>query len=196
MNHLTNDTLSDYVLGLLPPDRKRDIERHISACNHCREALLLERALVREIQQTVQAVPMPTARDLLALMPDIPVSPAVSSVHTRDSRSRGLKRSIPGLVACWQPAIAMVTVLILFLGGMMISRTAPGIALVPQGTNQLSTVTQESATSTLTALSVAVVPDSQPPTSAVILNQAVNTLTPIPNATPIAQLIPAPVPNR
>ena len=198
MNHITKDTLSDYVLGILPPHQKRELEQHISTCKECREALLVERSIVREVQQTVQAVPMPTARELMALMPEIPVPTPISSVQKTKTHSRtgGLSRSMPGLVACWQPAIAMVTVLILFLGGMMISRAPSGLALLPQGTHQLSTVTQESATSTLTTLSVVVMPESQPPSSAAALNQAVNTLTPIPNATPIAQLIPAPVPNR
>ena len=197
MNHLSKDTLSDYVLDILSPSQKREVEQHISVCSTCHEALRLERSVVREVRQTIQAVPMPAVADLMALMPDIPAAPSTARPRKRDSISHGLTRAIPSLVACWQPAIAMVTLLILFLGGMMISQpVTSGFLLLPQETDQVSTISQTSPTSTLTTLSVVVVPESQPPSVVVVSNQVVNTLTPIPNATPIAQLIPAPVPNR
>jgi hypothetical protein len=55
MDHLTESRLVDFARGLLVGNERRGIERHISDCQECREAV----ALFRRVQESAREVVVP-----------------------------------------------------------------------------------------------------------------------------------------
>lgn len=47
--HLTEERLNDYVDGCLPPDERREAERHLELCEECRGEVDALRSLLREV---------------------------------------------------------------------------------------------------------------------------------------------------
>lgn len=63
--------ITDYALGLLPPEERRRVERHIGQCPDCRAAVRRERALEPLVRGTVHRAARPTPGRLAALRPAI-----------------------------------------------------------------------------------------------------------------------------
>lgn len=60
--------ISDYILDLLSPVERERLERHFARCADCRLALSQERALIRDVRQTVLAASRPSPARLRQLM--------------------------------------------------------------------------------------------------------------------------------
>ncbi|MCA9975030.1 MAG: zf-HC2 domain-containing protein [Anaerolineae bacterium] len=104
--HVTTQ-ISDYVLGLLAAQARRDVERHMAHCEMCRAALQQERALVQLVRETLDEAIRPNPVRLQQFTP-----PTLTSRRTR----RQLRH-----------AVAVVTLLlVVFLGnlGLLQSGTA------------------------------------------------------------------------
>jgi hypothetical protein len=72
--------IPDYVLGLLSPEERFQVEQHTRSCTDCRQALARERKIEALIRQTVQVTTQPTPARLATIRPDFPrkrLSPAV-----------------------------------------------------------------------------------------------------------------------
>lgn len=101
--------ISDYVLGLLPPQARRDVEGHIAHCETCRASVQRERELVQLVRGTLKEVIRPNPTHLQQFTP-----PTLTVRRTR----RQLRQ-----------AIAVVTLLlVLFLGNLGWQNGATGIA--------------------------------------------------------------------
>jgi len=91
----------DYVLGLLPAEAEREVEKHLATCERCRDAVGRERVVAAEVRQTIAAATRPDAGRLQQLMPAAP----------------GRRRHFPLLKQMiWRPAVALALLLVLFLG--------------------------------------------------------------------------------
>ncbi len=75
--------LSDYALGLLSPDERRRVERHIGQCSDCRAAARRERALEPLVRGTVHRAARPAPGRLAALRPAIVAPRAVAPLYRR-----------------------------------------------------------------------------------------------------------------
>ena len=75
--------LSDYALGLLSPDERRRVERHIGQCPDCRAAARRERALEPLVRGTVHRAARPAPGRLAALRPAIVAPRAVAPLYRR-----------------------------------------------------------------------------------------------------------------
>lgn len=73
--------IADYANGLLNPDTRQRLERHLWGCDECRQALKREREFAALVRQTVQIASQPQARRLAALRP-----PASVQRHTSGMR--------------------------------------------------------------------------------------------------------------
>ena len=63
--------IADYALGLLSPEERRRVERHIAQCPDCRAAVRRERALEPLVRGTVHRAARPAPGRLAALRPAI-----------------------------------------------------------------------------------------------------------------------------
>jgi anti-sigma factor RsiW len=72
--------IPDYVLGLLSPEERFQVEQHTKRCAECRRVLARERKIEALIRQTVQVTTQPMPARLAAIRPDYPrkrLTPAV-----------------------------------------------------------------------------------------------------------------------
>lgn len=77
--------IADYALGLLSPEERRRVERHIAQCPDCRAAARRERALEPLVRGTVHRAARPAPGRLAALRPAIalPRARAVAPLYRR-----------------------------------------------------------------------------------------------------------------
>lgn len=93
--------IADYVLDLLPPERRAALEDHLARCEQCRIAVGRERALVAQVQQTLAHAGRPASDRLQQLMPAAPARhPSFRTFYEM----------------AWRPATALALLLVLFLG--------------------------------------------------------------------------------
>lgn len=72
-SHVTN-SISDYVLELLPEEDRRQFLRHIAGCALCRRSVQQERKIGEALQSTLTIVGRPNPARLKQLMPSLPTS--------------------------------------------------------------------------------------------------------------------------
>lgn len=68
----THTLMTDYVLGLLPPDERRRVESHARRCNDCRLALQREQAIGPLLRGAVMEAARPAPGRLAAIRPPLP----------------------------------------------------------------------------------------------------------------------------
>jgi anti-sigma factor RsiW len=61
--------ITDYVLGMLPPDDRRRVSDHLAGCAVCRASALKERRMARWMRESLEKTPTPSAAGLQALRP-------------------------------------------------------------------------------------------------------------------------------
>ena len=89
-----SEILADYVLDVLPEAARAEVESHLAVCARCRETVTRERELVAEVRQTL-----------------------VESGQTDAGRRKRMMPSPPTVDhAIWRPAVALVLLLVFFLG--------------------------------------------------------------------------------
>ena len=161
------DLMMDYVLGLLPADKRQSLEQHVAQCEDCRHSLLQERQLQNHVQQTLSALPVPTSTQLIALRPPIPTK--------KQWRIRLPARSIP--FPRQLGAVLVTACLIGFL--MLTSVDSDGEQAIWQHTPSPSSVAVTATSQpTFTATYTRVVDEQNTPLAD----------TPMPAGTPIAAL--------
>ena len=69
--HILN-LIPDYVLDLLPGEQKMAVERHLTICAGCRQAVQQERQIGHLLRQTMQAASRPAPERLAGLQPAPP----------------------------------------------------------------------------------------------------------------------------
>lgn len=155
--------LSDYVLGLLPAPKLKQIERHLAECDACLQQVRRERAMARALRNTLRDTPLPAQGRLAELMPAPPES-----------------RGPLAWTVLWRPALALSLFLVIFLGGMHMQQS-PGGALAYPSATALSVTATRTPTAT-TATESAAEPEAE--------FQAVPDATPAarPEGTPLASL--------
>ena len=110
------DLVPDYVLELLPPAGRAQVETHAASCEHCRRALLAERQIGPLVRQTLTLATRPQPGRLAALMPR-PPQPARSR-WTRPLRLPVLARE--QLVAVRSFAAALCLMVLLTVGSLQL----------------------------------------------------------------------------
>jgi anti-sigma factor RsiW len=114
---------SYYVLGLLAPEQKRTVSRHIGECVNCRQLVAAEKQIGLLVRSTIEASG-PGQAQLSSLMPDIPANRPgwFSSVTIRQ-----------------QVAIAGIVLVTFFAGLNLISRQEMGGFSAPISTAYVAT---------------------------------------------------------
>ena len=172
LQHPKRDSLSGYVLDLISAQERKRIEEHIVECDRCMESIQVDRQIEQLVSTTIRSISVPSASSLQKLMPDIPPH------GSRADRFGGFPAFLHPLV--WQPVVALVVISVLFFGSMSFNMTSNGVAI----STSTSTATM---TSTTTGTAI-----SQRAGHFSVHNSP---MTPMPAATPIAQLSPAPRPK-
>jgi hypothetical protein len=108
MNCPEPETLSDYVLALLPVGRQQEIATHLAICESCRDWVSTERAMARQIRDVIMATPIPSQRQMRALMPSLP------------------RPRLPVPFMFLRPVAALGVLLALFLGSLQLQQSAAG----------------------------------------------------------------------
>lgn len=111
MNCPEPETLSDYVLALLPVGRQQEIATHLAICDSCRDWVVTERALARQIRDVIMATPVPSRRQMRTLMPSLP------------------RPRLPAPFTFLRPVAALGVLLVLFLGSLQLHQSAAGKSL-------------------------------------------------------------------
>ena len=136
MNCPEPETLSDYALALLTAALQQEVAGHLATCNACCERVRAERALSRQVRDTVMALPLPPPARLQALMPN-PPQPRL--------RSR---------FAVLRPLAALGVLLILFLGSLQLQQPASGPSYPTASTTALAATATQVPEAELTATAV------------------------------------------
>ncbi|MEM7802022.1 MAG: hypothetical protein AAF633_22700 [Chloroflexota bacterium] len=178
----------DYVLDVLSNHDKKAVEQHITQCDECLEAIQSERLIEQKVRDSIQALSIPSDAKLMAFMPKPPEPSYYRSPFRRSKvgwnaskagfgsvlRSDSLSLS----VSWFSPALSMTMILFLFCG-FLFFRSPASVAIGSTSTStSTSTVTM---TATLNHTATAIAYESSGPAPE---------FTPVPNATPIAQLVP------
>lgn len=70
MDHSTTyQLIADYVLDLLPAEKRHLVENHVAACPACRQAIQRERQVGQVVRETLIQLPRPSAARLSQLRP-------------------------------------------------------------------------------------------------------------------------------
>lgn len=101
-----NEKITDYVLGLVPENEKREIAVHITGCLECQQALSQERQISLAVRDALTQATYPDRQRLQELMPPIPQREAASLF--------GLN---------WQPRFAFVGLLLMLILGAVSLQT-------------------------------------------------------------------------
>ncbi len=170
--HILPD-VSDYVLDLLPGEKRRSIETHAATCVICRNALQQELQLVQEVKSTLFNAARPKPSQLVSLMPDFP------------SRRFSLSKAL------WQKQFAPIALLFIFiLGGWGLWQNAKSSIWVdPSPTTLQVTATMTdipTSTTTQTKTVGKIFPLNSRATTTPLQPEA--GVTPVPNPAPIAML--------
>ena len=147
--------LSDYVLDLLAPDERRRVDDHLERCTRCREIVQRERALARDVRNTLIAAGRPQPARLWQLMP-----PAAAA--QRRNRFESILR----------PALALSLLLVLFVSslqlyasgsnGMLNTATATTLAATATTTPTTTAEPLTGATDSAEHVEVRAIPSARP----------------------------------
>lgn len=132
--------LTDYALGLLPHHKLDMVEKHLTSCSACRDAVQVERHIGQMVHSTLQIAAQPQAHRLQSLMPQPPQP-----------------RRLPWQRAGWQKQLAPLLVIFTLLIGAFASQR-----LLPSGSNLpgfVVTAYAATATSTNTPTATAIAGD-------------------------------------
>lgn len=146
MNQLDHvkENLTDYVLGIVSDNEKREIALHLTGCPECQKALSEERRLGFLVRDAVSQATLPDSRQLQELMPPFPNKEKASLI--------GIK---------WQPRFALVGLLfILVLGAISLQTQIRQETWL--GTSPATYPTVMSATDTPTSTLPATTTDPEP----------------------------------
>ncbi len=105
MDHVDAE-LTDYVLDLLPPERRAVVDGHLRECRRCLDALEAERRLGAAVRGAFQAQPPLTAARASELMPVPPVGRRwrrPSLAQRRPLAAAGLVLLLALAVISWRP---------------------------------------------------------------------------------------------
>jgi len=126
---------SDYVLGLLGPEQKRTVSRHIRECVNCRQLVSAEKRIGLLVRSTIEATG-PGQAQLSSLMPESPASRPgwFSSVTIRQ-----------------QVAIASIILVTFFAGFNLLSRQEIGGFSAPMSTAYVATASHTHTPTSVTS---------------------------------------------
>jgi anti-sigma factor RsiW len=79
--HVLNQ-IPDYVLGLLPPQKRQVVERHTAVCGECQQKLQQENELTQLVRTTLSVASQPANLRLRQLMPTPPRSRQIQWLWT------------------------------------------------------------------------------------------------------------------
>lgn len=101
-----NEKITDYVLGLVSENEKREIGLHLTGCLECQQALSQERQISLAVRDALTQASHPDRQRLQELMPPIPNREATSFF--------GLN---------WQPRLAFIGLLLMLILGAISLQT-------------------------------------------------------------------------
>ncbi|MFQ5398954.1 MAG: anti-sigma factor family protein [Anaerolineae bacterium] len=159
--------VSDYVLGLLPPEERQQVEQHAAVCAQCRSEIGRERRMSRTVRAALSAATQPAPGRLAELMPPAP------------------QRTGWRLNFNWQRQLAPITlVLLLALGSLVLHFSARQQTWNPTSPTFLAATATLSHSPTATETETSRFFQAEPMTTAVA-KAAPMSATPVPIPAPI-----------